>query len=508
MRAIATGGMAQVWEANDEVLVRPVAVKLLHRHLAIDNAFIVRFRQEAIAAARLSHPSIVSIYDTVSDDGDEAIVMELVHGTTLRRRLDVVHVMETRELVAIGSQVADALNTAHRAHVVHRDIKPANILLSTDGRVLVADFGIAKALEGADLTVEGAMVGTAKYLAPEQVEGGSVDGRTDLYALGVVLYEALCGRVPFQADTDTAIALARLHRAPLRPRQIRAEIPRNIEEVVMRAMARHPADRFVDAAQMRAALLDCVSGQRPVLRVTTDDTVVGDATMADVALPHDSTPIPPSRPAVEHPAEPIASAPAPSFSQSERGWLLPTLLIVLVAAALAVAGLLFGRTGTGQHHRGVSPPSTAAVAAPLPLSAATPFDPPPGDGIEDNQDAFKAIDNNPDTYWHTETYDVGADIQRMKPGVGLTLTLDSPQRVSKVTVLSPSVGWSASIFATASTPGSVLGDWGRPLKSHSNIAAGTTTFDLGGVQAHSILLWITRLDSGGSVRIAEVKVYK
>ena len=167
VRPIATGGMAQVFQAMDEVLVRPVAVKVLHRHLTSDAAFVERFRHEAIAAARLSHPSIVSIYDTVSDDGLEAIVMELVHGTTLRRRLDVVRVLPVDQVVAVGSQVADALDTAHRSHVVHRDIKPANILLSTDGRVMVADFGIAKALQGADLTAEGAMLGTAKYLAPE-----------------------------------------------------------------------------------------------------------------------------------------------------------------------------------------------------------------------------------------------------------------------------------------------------------------------------------------------------
>ena len=152
--------------------------------------------------------------------------MELVRGTTLRKQLDEQHVLETPEVVAIGA--AGGRRPRHRPprHVVHRDIKPANILLSTDERVLVADFGIAKAFEGADLTVDGAMIGTAKYLAPEQVEGGPVDGRTDLYSLGVVLYEALCGRPPFLADTDTATAIARLHQAPLRPRQLRAGIPR------------------------------------------------------------------------------------------------------------------------------------------------------------------------------------------------------------------------------------------------------------------------------------------
>lgn len=220
-RLIATGGMAQVWEADDEVLSRPVAVKLLHARLAADSSFVSRFRAEAIAAARLAHPAIVSIYDTCNDDGHEAIVMELVRGTTLRRLLDERHALDPGEATAIAVQVADAHEAAHRAGLVHRDVKPANILLSDDGRVLVADFGIAKASAGADLTQDGMMIGTAKYLAPEQVEGKPVDARTDVYALGIVLYESLCGRPPFQADTDAATALARLNQEPLRPRQMR-----------------------------------------------------------------------------------------------------------------------------------------------------------------------------------------------------------------------------------------------------------------------------------------------
>ena len=175
-RPIASGGMARVWEATDEVLTRRVAVKVLHPHLAADESFVRRFRAEAIAAARLTHPSIVSVYDTLStDDGVNAIVMELVVGTTMRADLDQHGPMRLPSVLAIGTQVADALGAAHASGLVHRDVKPANILLSADGRVLVADFGIAKAAVGADLTSDGSMVGTAKYLAPEQVEGRPVD---------------------------------------------------------------------------------------------------------------------------------------------------------------------------------------------------------------------------------------------------------------------------------------------------------------------------------------------
>ncbi len=505
VRPIATGGMAQVWEAVDEVLVRPVAVKVLHGHLTNDAAFVERFRHEAIAAARLSHPSIVSIYDTVSDDGSEAIVMELVHGTTLRRRLDEIHVMSIPEVVAVGSQVADALDTAHRAHVVHRDIKPANILLSTDGRVMVADFGIAKALEGADLTAEGAMVGTAKYLAPEQVDGSEVDGRTDLYSLGIVLYEALCGRVPFQADTDTATALARLHQTPLRPRQVRAEIPHRVEDVVMRAMARHPGDRFDDAAQLRAALLACVSG-RPTVHVPVDDATVTDRTAVAGVAVRDRTPIPPAVHAGAPTAAPTARP--PSFSQSERGWLLPTLLIVLVAVALGVAGVLFGQSGTGHRIFGKKSPTTTTTTplAPVSIVSAKPFDPPPGDGVEDDQDASKAIDGNPSTHWHTEIYQAGPSFGGNKKGVGLVLTLNRTTTVDQLVVQSPSAGWSASIYTTTAPPGATLASWGRPVTSRQDLPAGTTTFELGGVRAHSILIWITRLTAAGQVRIANVTV--
>lgn len=492
--------MAQVWEADDDVLVRPVAVKILHRHLAIDQAFVERFRHEAIAAARLSHPSIVSIYDTISDNGDEAIVMELVQGTTLRRRLDKVTTLSTREAVAVGSQVADALDTAHRAHVVHRDIKPANILLSTDGRVLVADFGIAKALEGADLTAEGAMVGTAKYLAPEQVDASGVDGRTDLYSLGIVLYEALCGQVPFQADTDTATALARLHKAPMRPRQINPSIPLDLEDVVMRAMARHPDDRFEDAAQMRAALLDCLDGRRsapPVPLSDPDSTTITDVTAVTGAMGIDDTPIPPS----------VDPEPTPSFARSERGWLVPTLIIVLVAVALGVAGVLIGQVWGGDATVTPTPTSVATPkSAALPIAAARSFDPPPGDGDENGDLAPLAIDDNPETAWRTQIYKDGAEM-RLKPGVGLILSLDAATELDKLVVASPSIGWNASIYVHSGPIPEALDGWGTPVTGKTDIDEGSSTFDLKGRSARHVLIWITRLTADGRVEIADAQLF-
>ncbi|MGF1598783.1 MAG: protein kinase [Acidimicrobiales bacterium] len=251
---IASGGMAQVWTATDTVLDRTVAAKVLHPHLATDAAFVQRFRREAVAAARLSHRSIVSIYDTISANGLEAIVMELIDGRTLRAELDERGPLDPGQAAALGSQIAGALDAAHQAGIVHRDIKPANIMLCDDGRVFVTDFGIAKAGTDADLTTTGTLLGTAKYLSPEQVEGEVVDARSDLYSLGIVLFEALTGQVPFRANTDAATALARLHQAPPRVRQLRADVPPPLEDVVTRLMARRPDGRYPRASAVAEAL--------------------------------------------------------------------------------------------------------------------------------------------------------------------------------------------------------------------------------------------------------------
>lgn len=530
---IATGGMAQVWGADDQVLARPVAVKVLHSHLAADDAFVRRFRHEAIAAARLSHPSIVSIYDTVSDEGVEAIVMELVRGITLRTRLDRVHTLEVPDAVAAGAQVADALEVAHRALVVHRDIKPANILLNADGRVMVADFGIAKALQAGDRTAEGTMLGTAKYLAPEQVEGTQVDGRTDMYSLGVVLYEALCGRPPFQEDNDAATALARLHRVPLRPRQIRAGVPRPVEDVVMRAMSARPDDRYGTAAEMRAALLASLHGEVPgtlpppapaMLPPTALPATAPTATVrpgSDAAGADHHRPTVANVPATGLPGAPPAppgtfppSAPAseqPSFSRSERRWLLPALLIVLVAVALGVAGVLLSRSqGAKKFLGGNADAKPTAVQ----LTAASSYDP-QGDGSEGvraGANASRVLDHDPSSLWQTDHYhSPGATFGGLpKQGVGIYVVSDRAQALKQLTVTSPDSGWSASVYVAQKPPPSQFTRlepfWGQAIATKSSIHAGTTTFDLHDAKGKVVLLWITRLPSGGQLGVGDVGV--
>ena len=219
-RQLAQGGMAEVWLAVDLTLDRKVAVKWLKPNLATDQVVTERFRREAIAAASLNHPNIVAVHDVFAQDGRQAVVMQLVEGKSLRQLLDTQKRLSPELTCHIGTCVALALDHAHEAGFVHRDVKPGNIMITSDGRVLLTDFGIAKGLQSpdADLTSDNIMMGTAKYLSPEQVRGKKLDGRADLYSLGLVLYECLAGRVPFLGETDADTALARLQRDPDRSR--------------------------------------------------------------------------------------------------------------------------------------------------------------------------------------------------------------------------------------------------------------------------------------------------
>ena len=228
---VARGGMATVWVGEDTLLTRRVAVKTLHPELAFDEALRARFRNEAVAAARLADPGIVATYDTGDDEGVGYIVMEFVDGPTLRRVLDARGRLAIVESVRIGREVASALAAAHREGIVHRDVKPANVLVPAVGPVKVTDFGIAKATGDDDLTRTGAVMGTARYLAPEQVSGEPADARTDVYALGLLLYEMLCGAPPFGGETDVATAMARLTTTAPPIRLQRADVPHALDDI-------------------------------------------------------------------------------------------------------------------------------------------------------------------------------------------------------------------------------------------------------------------------------------
>jgi eukaryotic-like serine/threonine-protein kinase len=261
--SIGTGGMAQVYRGVDTTLDRTVAIKILAPQFARDPSFVDRFRREAQAAARLNHPNIVNVYDTGVDGDTNYIVMEYVEGRTLAEYLASGGRLAPTRAAGIAEKVAEALAAAHAQGVIHRDIKPANIMVTRDGRVKVMDFGIARLVAGPD-TVEqtAAVLGTAAYLSPEQAQGQTVDARSDLYSLGVVLYEMLAAQPPFTGDSAMAVAYKHVQETPPPPSSLNHDVPPPLDAVVMRALAKNPANRYQTAGEFRDDLQRVIAGQQ------------------------------------------------------------------------------------------------------------------------------------------------------------------------------------------------------------------------------------------------------
>ncbi len=470
--------MAEVWEAGDDVLGRAVAVKVLLPQFAADPTFIERFRREAIAAARLAHPNIVATFDTGVDDDLTFIVMELIDGRTLKDVLEERGPLPAHEATTIAAQVAGALHYAHETGIVHRDVKPANILLCPDGRVKVADFGIAKAaladtsIADFDLTGTGMVVGTAKYLSPEQFEGRPVDRRSDVYALGVVLYEMLCGRPPFSGGSDMAIGMQHVDKKPLSPRQVRAGIPRPLEAVVLRAMTKSPGGRYPTAADLQSALLSVdLRGDDAVPMIVREDTPP-----RGVAVPQ-------------------------TFAQSQRSWLVPTVLIVVVAVTLGILGWIFARSDPGQRLLGNEPAGDGGGASAVAVGSVTSFDP-DGDGVEHEDEVALLVDGDPSTSWNTARYD-GADFAGLKPGVGFVLVLDGAVPLGELELLGTSRGFDAEVVV-ADAPRDTRAAWGEAVDTDEGVGT-DATFDLEGRTGGAILVWITN-PTESTTSIGEVRV--
>ncbi|MGH9023255.1 MAG: protein kinase domain-containing protein [Acidimicrobiia bacterium] len=459
LRELARGGMAAVWEAEDGVLARKVAIKLLLPHLASDEAFLRRFRQEAVAAAALAHPNVVMTYDTGRDGEVAYIVMELVEGTTLAKVLKTEGPLDLRRAVDIAAQVADALACAHEHGVVHRDVKPANILLAADGRVKVTDFGIAKAGQGADLTRTGMVMGTAKYLSPEQVNGKPADSRSDVYSLGITLYEMLCGSAPFGGDSELSTALARLTTTPESLRERRPEVQPALEAVALRALARNPESRYQTATELRTALASVDFERSP-----------------DTHTPPSGLRIPLGR----------------------RMPPLPWAAGVAVVAALGIGVLVF-LTGGGDRRDGSSSGDRAAAAPASAGYLARAFDPPPGgDHEEHSESVAKAVDGDPATLWETETYRTAA-FGGLKAGVGISVDLGTSRKLSSVTVDTSEAGWSGIIYLS-DKGSSTLSGWGEARST------GSGEFTFAPSEARHLLLWITQLPPSGRLGVAEIRI--
>jgi serine/threonine-protein kinase len=528
--------MSEVWVATDSVLDRRVAVKLLKPTLAADPVVVERLRREAVAAARLNHPGIVSVYDTVQDGGRQGVVMELIAGRSLRAVLDERKQLRVIDTVAIGRAVAAALQAAHRAGLVHRDVKPGNILITDDGRVKLADFGIAKAIAARDdLTADNVMMGTAKYLSPEQVLGRTVDGRADLYSLGLVLYECLAGRVPFLGENDAATAVARIHDDPAPLTSVRPDVPPPVADVVHALLARDPDRRPADGATARAMLGQALTSRERREPVELD--VTGDPLLRrkdeTPQSPIDGIPAPrrppfsgrpsrlrteraarpggPSRPAGPEAPARTDGAGAPAASEGAgRRW--PLVAVIAIAVATIVAGLIFASTSddpgseTPQSTIAVStlpggqlpPPITGTAADTSPVGVAEitgvrEFDPLPGDGRENPGQVDRLIDGDPTTAWTTVCYE--SNYLYPKPGVGVVLDLDRPAAGSELRIAWPAAPWRVQVYA-AEEPGATLSDWGDPIAERGAETAGNASFSLAGASGDHVLIWLTQLPEG------------
>ncbi|MGH2694455.1 MAG: Stk1 family PASTA domain-containing Ser/Thr kinase, partial [Actinomycetota bacterium] len=317
---VGSGGMAEVYRARDELLGREVAVKVLSERFASDRSFVERFRREAQSAASLSHPNIVSLYDYGADNGTYFIVMEYIDGRPLSDVIEEEGPLLPERAAEIAADVAKALARAHDAGLVHRDVKPSNIMITTSGQTKVTDFGIARALTRGDQTVTqtGMVMGTAAYLSPEQAQGNPVDARSDIYSLGCVLSQMLTGSPPFTGDTPLSIAYKHVRENPTPPSAVNSDVPRDLDAIVFKAMAKNPDNRYQSSSELAGDLDRFLAGQTvhatPIL---SDETAVA--------------------PTVSETRVLEGTAAYPEYEERRRG---PGWYVALALVILALLGLL------------------------------------------------------------------------------------------------------------------------------------------------------------------------
>src|SRR5690242_17213510 len=461
---LGSGGMSTVYLARDETLDRPVAIKVMHREMSEQADQLQRFRQEARAVAKLSHPNVVGVIDAGEDGGYPYIVLEYVEGETLKQRIARLGALDVQEALAYTIEVARGLTMAHARQMVHRDIKPQNILIDPDGRAKLTDFGISRQLEGDGLTATGRVLGTTDYVSPEQAMGHGVDQRSDIYSLGVVLYEMLVGQVPYHADSQVGVAMKHVNEEMPDVQQRRPELSAAAAMVVERATAKDPDQRY----QQVGDLIDDLSTALEVEAARAGGTT-GEATSVLDAVAPAERKLPGGR--------------------GRRSWLAILVLILLAGAVLAAVQLIGSGNGPGGGG------ALKGKGTPVALAEAADYDP-QGDDSEDPETVSLAVDGDPtSTAWSSEHYDT-EDFAGTKtgpnPGVGLYVVAKSTTTPSEMIVNSPSPGWDAEIYASPSGPPEELSEWGEPVGEVSD-AGKTEEIELHlGSPAKYFLLWFTK----------------
>ena len=506
----AHGGMADVWKATDLQLTRPVAVKLLKPHLAAESTLAERFRREAIAAANLNHDNIVTVYDAIEDNGRQAVIMEFVDGESLRERLDREKTLSIKTVLSIGYWVCLALDAAHKQGLIHRDVKPGNILIDINKKVMLTDFGIAKVLDGEeDLTSENIMMGTAKYLSPEQVRGDNLDARADLYSLGLVMYECLAGKVPFVGKNDTDTALARLHRDATDIAQHRPDIDPDAARLITRLIAREPKDRYSDASQAAAALRRIIETRKaPTPTGTARPTSDRTPTPGKVIRPKGHTPTGITRQPVDtvskennrgqQGSRPASSTRSTDKNQAKAPFKPTPIMLIGVMAVLLIAGVIFAQFNKSDSPS-VVPATTTSIAVttpvvtgPVQITGIKSFDPQGDDQTENDNEASNVTDGDATTAWSTTCYK--SPTFGSKSGVGLVLQLNGAA-LAQLQADVQGDSWKAKVY-TSNSAGNDLESWGSPIWEGSAEGGPTITASFA-TPAQFALVYLTQVGQSG-----------
>jgi eukaryotic-like serine/threonine-protein kinase len=484
---IGTGGMSTVYRALDATLQRQVAIKLMNREVASDSDQLERFRREARAVAQLSHPHIVGVIDAGEDEGRPYIVFEYVEGETLKERIRRLGRLPIAEAVAYAIEIARALGAAHARHIVHRDVKPQNVLIDEEGRAKVTDFGIARTLDEEGLTSDGRVLGTTDYVSPEQALGHSVTGQSDLYSLGIVLYEMLTGEVPFQGESQVAVAMKHVREEVPDVQHRRPEVSSALAAVLETATAKRVEQRYADDAELIADLEDVLA-----IETARAGNVSGEATSVLRTLP--------------------SSKQRRVPFQLRHRTVAAGLAIVALLIVAGVAAWLVTRTHHGSPKLNQPAPAPHLVPVQLCTTCAHDYNPDAlgSDKSQNPNLAGLAIDSNPNTAWETQQYYDGT---LGKAGVGLYVDA-APGIVARNLVIDTATpGWSAQIWAANATPNRSVfvkgaGGWTQ-LASVPRVSARQKISLTATTRYRYYLVWITSLPPhDNSVSLNEVGLYK